>query len=261
VADLAVGDRVVIVGSPAGLDFSVQEGSISSLQRSSEGVAYLQLDSTVSPGNSGGPVVDAQGRVVGVVSMKVSGEGVEGIGIALPINYVYSPEIAFVGPPSAAAGASAAFRQMLARAESGSDVGAREAYAGPPSPGSAGGLDDRPLLLSGRADQYGRLVVGVLRATDFPPGFEEIEVTVWSGTESFCTLKGDIGEWKLVDASVGAGLDRRALAALRRMAPGQTLYLGESPLRWDLCDRSRMRRGIQIELAGANPVASRLEVR
>jgi serine protease Do len=44
VADLAVGDKVMIIGSPVGLDFTVQEGSISSLQRSAFGVALVQLD-------------------------------------------------------------------------------------------------------------------------------------------------------------------------------------------------------------------------
>jgi hypothetical protein len=260
VGDIAVGDKVVIVGSPVGLDFTVQEGSISSLQRAANGVAYLQLDAKVSPGNSGGPVVDSQGRVVGIVSMKISGEGVEGIGLAIPINYVYGAPLAFVGPPSPAAAASAAFRRMVDRAMAGADSGMREARA--EAPEEAPGLDDRPLLVAGHVDQYERLVVGVIRATEFPPGFEEVTVTLWNGTDAFCTVKGDIATWKEVEPGrVGSGLDARAAAALRRIAHGQTFYMGESPLRWDLCDRSKMRKGVQIELQGANPLADRLEVR
>ena len=260
VGDVAVGDRVVIVGSPVGLDFTVQEGSISSLQRSGNGVAYLQLDAKVSPGNSGGPVVDSQGRVVGIVSMKVSGEGVEGIGLAIPINYVYGSTLGFVDPPSPAAAASAAFKQMVARALSGAESGMQEARADAPE--ETPDVDDRPLLVSGHVDQYDRLVVGVIRVTEFPPSFEEVTLTVWSGTEAFCTIKGDIATWKQVEPGrAGSGLDARAAAALRRIAHGQTFYLGESPVRWDLCDRSKMRRGIQIELQGASPLADRLEVR
>ena len=87
-------------------------------------------------------------------------------------------------------------------------------------------------------------------------------MTVWSGLEAFCTVKGDIATWTQADPSLAAsGLDPRAAAALRSIAAGRTLYVGESPLRWDLCDRTKMRRGIQLELEGANPVASRLEVR
>jgi hypothetical protein len=260
VADLAAGDRVMIVGSPVGLDFTVQEGSIANLQRSANGVAYLQLDAKVSPGNSGGPVVDSAGRVVGIVSMKVSGEGVEGIGLALPINYLYATSNAFASPPSDAAAASEAFRQMVARAQR-ADDGIREERvdAAPPEEPV---VDDRPLLVAGRVDRYDNLVVRVVRITDFPPGFEEITVTVWSGLDAFCTVKGDVATWNPVDPSVAAsGLDPRAAAALRRIAGGRTLYVGESPLRWDLCDRTKMERGIQIQLEGASPLANRLEVR
>jgi serine protease Do len=260
VGDIAVGDRVVIVGSPVGLDFTVQEGSISNLQRSANGVAYLQLDAKVSPGNSGGPVIDSEGRVVGIVSMKVSGAGVEGIGLAVPVNYVYEPPLDFVAPPTPAAAASSAFRQMVARAEGAAHSGIREAHADAPE--ETYGVDDRPLLVSGHVDQYDRLVVGVIRVTEFQPPFEEVTLTVWSGTDAFCTIKGDISTWREIDPGrAGSGLDARAAADLRRIAQGQTFYLGESPLRWDLCDRSKMRRGVQIELQGANPLADRLEVR
>jgi S1-C subfamily serine protease len=73
VGEVAAADRVMIVGGPVGLDFSVQEGSLSSLQRSANGVANLQVDAKVCAGNSGGPVIDGQGRVVGIVAMKVTG--------------------------------------------------------------------------------------------------------------------------------------------------------------------------------------------
>jgi serine protease Do len=261
VGDLAAGDRVMIVGSPVGLDFTVQGGSIASLQRSANGVAYLQLDAKISPGNSGGPVVDSQGRVVGVVSMKVSGEGVEGIGLAIPINYVYSTSVAFVSAPSPAAAASEAFGRMVARAQEGADDTIPEVRADAPQEATPE-FDDRPLLVAGHVDRYDHLVVRIVRITDFPPPFEEITVTVWSGLDAFCTLKGDVATWTQMDPSHAAsGLDPRAAVALRRIAAGRTLYVGESPLRWDLCDRTKMRRGIQIELEGASPIANRLEVR
>ncbi len=260
IGDAAVGDRVMIVGSPVGLDFTVQEGSISSLQRSANKMAYFQLDAKVSPGNSGGPVVDSQGRVLGVVSMKVSGEGVEGIGLAIPINYVYGSQLGFVSPPSTAAAASQAFQHMVTRAMAGTGDDMREARAGTPE--GPPGLDDRPLLVAGRVDQYDRLVVGIIRVTEFPPGYEEVTLRVWSGTEAFCTIKGDVRTWVTVEPGrAGSGLEPRAAAALRQMARGQTLYMGESPLRWDLCDRTKMRSGIEIELQGASPLADRLKVR
>jgi len=50
-------------------DFTVHEGRISSTFRNHLGVAYLQLDANVNPGNSGGPLLDNNGRVVGIVSI------------------------------------------------------------------------------------------------------------------------------------------------------------------------------------------------
>src|SRR5262249_7819837 len=84
---LNVGDHVVLVGSPVGLEFTVHEGTVSSISRTLLGLAYIQLDAKVNPGNSGGALLDKLGRVVGIVSLKV--QTAEGIGLALPINYAY----------------------------------------------------------------------------------------------------------------------------------------------------------------------------
>jgi serine protease Do len=259
VADLAAGDRIVIVGSPVGLDFTVQEGSIANLQRSAKGVAYVQLDAKVSPGNSGGPVVDSAGRVVGIVAMKVSGEGVEGIGLALPINYVYSPSTAFTTPPSGTAAGSEAFRHMVAHAQRSDDL-VQQAHLDV-SPDEKPVVEQRPLLVGGRVDQYDNLVVRVVRVADVLPAFEEITVTLWNGLDAFCTVKGDIARWKLVAPSLAAtGLDPAAALVLAKVSGGRSVYVGESPLRWDLCDRTRMDGGIEVQLEGASPLASRLQV-
>jgi serine protease Do len=259
VADLAAGDKVMIIGSPVGLDFTVQEGSISSLQRSAFGVALLQLDAKISPGNSGGPVIDARGHVVGVVVMKLAGGGVEGIGLALPINYVYSKDLAFVDPPAPAA-ESEAFGKMVARAQQ--EVGESGGTAGAARAEETGELGDRPLLVAGHVDQYQRLVVRILRAAHTAPSYEEIAVKIWSGTEAFCTVKGDVSQWKKVDLDKpGSGLDVKSAMALRRIAPAATFFVGESPLRWDLCDRTKMRSAVEIELEGASPLSLRLRVR
>jgi serine protease Do len=260
VGNLAAGDKVMIIGSPVGLDFTVQEGSISSLQRVAFGVALLQLDAKISPGNSGGPVIDAQGNVVGVVVMKLAGGGVEGIGLALPINYVYSKDLGFVDPPAPAAAESEVFGKMLARAKQEAGEGGRE--AGAEATEDTGGLGDRPLLVAGHVDQYQRLVVRILRAAETTPNYEEIAIKIWNGTEAFCTVKGDVSEWKKVDLDKpGSGLDVKSAAVLRRISPGGSFFVGESPLRWDLCDRTKMGYGIEIELEGASPLSVRLKVR
>jgi S1-C subfamily serine protease len=79
------GQPVVVVGSPLGLEDSVTSGVISA-QRTINGGPVLQFDAPVNPGNSGGPIVNAQGQVVGVVNAKL--KDAEGISLGIPVAVV-----------------------------------------------------------------------------------------------------------------------------------------------------------------------------
>ena len=91
---IRVGDSVYAVGNPLGeLEFSMSTGHVSALDRvitteESESINMFQIDAAVNEGNSGGPVYDAYGDVVGIVTAKYSSSGVEGLGFAIPINDV-----------------------------------------------------------------------------------------------------------------------------------------------------------------------------
>jgi putative serine protease PepD len=82
-----VGATVMAVGSPLGLSGTVTIGIVSGF-RSLEGSDYVQFSAPISPGNSGGPVVDSHGRVVAVASAKLVGEGVEALSLAIPVQTV-----------------------------------------------------------------------------------------------------------------------------------------------------------------------------
>ena len=89
----AVGDTVYAVGNPLGeLDFTMTTGLVSALDRtittdeSYVPINMFQIDAAVNPGNSGGPVYNAAGQVIGVVTAKASESGVEGLGFAVPAN-------------------------------------------------------------------------------------------------------------------------------------------------------------------------------
>ena len=88
-----VGDSAYAVGNPLGeLDFTMTSGTVSALDRmisadsSSPSINMFQIDAAVNTGNSGGPVYNSAGEVIGVVTAKYSENGVEGIGFAIPIN-------------------------------------------------------------------------------------------------------------------------------------------------------------------------------
>ena len=90
---LSVGDDVYAVGNPLGeLEFSMTTGRVSALDRlittdeSAEAINMFQIDAAVNSGNSGGPVYNANGEVVGIVTAKYSETGVEGLGFAIPVN-------------------------------------------------------------------------------------------------------------------------------------------------------------------------------
>jgi S1-C subfamily serine protease len=94
--DVDVGDQVAAIGNPLGYERSITLGIVSALQRSltSPGGApidrVIQTDAVLNRGNSGGPLLNAQGRVIGVSSAIATdtGSGNTGIGFAIPINTV-----------------------------------------------------------------------------------------------------------------------------------------------------------------------------
>jgi len=100
---LRVGDMVLAIGSPMGLEQSVTHGIISGLGRTELGIIgnfqmgqqgyenFIQTDAAINPGNSGGPLLDVQGRVVGLDAAIETRSGMfAGIGLAIPINMALS---------------------------------------------------------------------------------------------------------------------------------------------------------------------------
>ena len=87
---LEVGDSVYAIGNPGGagqlLEHSVTEGIVSSLARNIQDVLYIQTTAAVNPGNSGGPLINQNGEVVGLVTLKAFFQ--EGIAFALPVDLI-----------------------------------------------------------------------------------------------------------------------------------------------------------------------------
>jgi len=96
-AEMEVGDPVVAIGNPFGLDRTVTSGIVSALQRNIQApngfsISHvIQTDAAINPGNSGGPLINAEGAVIGInaqIATGGGGNGNVGIGFAIPIDTV-----------------------------------------------------------------------------------------------------------------------------------------------------------------------------
>ena len=255
-AGTRVGEKVLLVGSPRGFEFSVHEGLVSNVSRSGLGTAYLQLDAKINPGNSGGPAINMRGEVVGVVTLKEA--DAEGIGFALPINYAFAgTEPLVTRPPTidpqnfdAMLGRAAAQgKEQVAELES-----ALKGYA----------------LLKGALrvvpSQYGSrrelvLTVGRVGRTAFM--LETYRVHVWLGPTRVCSVAMDVGDWEAVEgANLSSLVDPQMAQLLGKQNIDAHLYLGKGTLPQPPCpELADGSKGYVLELEGAEPAYSRLTVR
>ena len=88
---IKVGEFAMAVGNPLGLQSSITCGVVSAVNREitdTDGKKYtlIQTDAAINSGNSGGALVNSEGKVIGVNTLKLSGEDIEGMGFAIPIN-------------------------------------------------------------------------------------------------------------------------------------------------------------------------------
>ena len=89
-SNVKVGEFAMAIGNPVGMDYSVTSGIISAVDRevTADGTTYtaIQTDAAINSGNSGGALVNANGQVIGINTLKLSGSDIEGIGFAIPIS-------------------------------------------------------------------------------------------------------------------------------------------------------------------------------
>jgi serine protease Do len=86
---LEVGQTAIAIGNPLGLERTVTTGVVSAVNRSPRGISLdglIQTDAAISPGNSGGPLLDSRGHVIGINTAVLRAPGASGLGFAVPIN-------------------------------------------------------------------------------------------------------------------------------------------------------------------------------
>ena len=173
-SQVRVGDTVIALGSPQGLNGTVTSGIVSALNRpvrlagegtDTDGVAdAIQTDASINPGNSGGPLVDVRGAVIGIntVIFSVSG-GSQGLGFAIPINM-----------------AKGIAEQLIAGEQPvHPDIGVTARTS---TNGAAAGAELATIVPGGPADAAGLREGDVITAVgDRPVGStDELTVTIWT---------------------------------------------------------------------------------
>jgi serine protease Do len=182
---LSPGEKVVIIGTPLGMDQTVLEGIVSHVGRNMFGVAYVQLDANVNPGNSGGPVFNDRGEIIGIVTLKA--EEASGMGFALPINYVHAgkPPLLAIDAP-----ASPAWERLLAQVE--------EAEA--KDRGKAKTVFTKPALVAAKMPPGAQeVVVVILKRWPVHPARERLEVVFEREGKGLCQSYIDVREWLSLD--------------------------------------------------------------
>ena len=84
--EISEGEAIIAMGHPYGLKFSITEGIVSSLDQKDHGMEYIMHDAALNPGNSGGPLIDSKGLLLGINSFVIK-DG-ENLGFAIPMHHV-----------------------------------------------------------------------------------------------------------------------------------------------------------------------------
>lgn len=246
--EVEAGDRVLAIGSPRGLEFSLAEGIVSHVERNVLGIAYVQFDGNINPGNSGGPLLDARGRAIGVVSMMAFGS--RGLALALPINYAYEGEKPLVEPPASRSGAER-WRLRLERVKHADGEEVRAAAT----------ATSRPGLSSAAVTPDGN-VIAVLLSRGFRANGLTFHFSLRREGVELCTAKGVVEGWESRGAArVDPSTDNRYFRWLERNGIVRDLWVGIASLRQEGCPAAAALAGAELALLDGDPQADRAIVR
>ncbi|MCY1020153.1 S1C family serine protease [Pyxidicoccus sp. MSG2] len=241
VTRLEPGDRLVFIGSPKGLDFTVHEGKVGFVGREYLGNGYVQFNASVNPGNSGGPLLDGRGEVVGVVSMKVN--DADGMGLALPIPYASKLITVPTTPES-----TARWDALLARV-SRDEQREIQRYQQETA---------EPVLLSVRRVEQLGLVALLIERFDAPPRRVVRRMELESEGQK-CSLTVDFEYWRPVRDTMSAAEDSRRLRWFAARGLSEGIHVGAARLPVEDCSLTGAGNA-SLKLEGAGAQAERFDV-
>jgi len=241
---LEVGDPVLAIGSPFGLEQTATQGIVSAKGRSLPGdavVPFIQTDAAVNPGNSGGPLIDGNGAVVGINAQIYSRTGgYQGLAFAIPIDVALKVKDQIVATGRAQHARLGVTVQQLNQTLAESfglkrPDGALVANVAPNSAAAAAGLksgdvitevNGQPIARSGELSS----IIGMSS-----PG-EKVKLKVWRDRA-----------WRDIEAKLGAAEDTAVASVDEGAAQGGQLGLALRPLSPQERQQARLEHGLVVE--------------
>ncbi len=248
-AAMRVGEWVVAIGAPYGFDNTVTAGIVSAKSRSLPGdaaVPFIQTDAAVNPGNSGGPLFNLKGEVIGINSQIFSRSGgFQGLAFAIPIDVAMSVENQIEHHGKVEHGRLGVTIQEVnpALAENfglKQAKGALVASVQKDSPAARAGIQPGDIILKMNGKDIGR-------SGELPP----LVASVAPGTDVTLELWHD-GKAKDMTLKVGAFEDRATLASAKEAAGNGKLGVAVRPLSPEERQEANLSGGVVVEeVAGA----------
>jgi serine protease Do len=263
--NLKVGQLVIAIGNPYGLERTVTFGVISALRRSigiTQYESFIQTDAPINPGNSGGPLINIKGEVIGINTAIVA-EG-QGLGFAIPINLAKWVADQLMAKGRVVRGWLGVIIQEITP-EIAEAIGVKEgvlvAQIAPGSPAQKAGLKVGDIIVAVDGEKVREVRDLQFKIMKTPPGTEVTLTIIRGGKEQ--TVKARVGE---MPEEVSFGQPRGQVGDLglflRDLSPEEVKRLGvkgvlvEGVAPGSLAQRSGLRRGDIILAVNNEPVES-----
>ncbi|MGH9460737.1 MAG: S1C family serine protease [Vicinamibacteria bacterium] len=235
---LNAGEEVIMIGTPLGMDQTVHEGIVSHAARNLFGIAYIQVDANVNPGNSGGPLLNRRGNVVGIISLAV--EGASGLGFAIPINYAFSDGLDYVATPEMDVSRWREVLRTVQEAEQRDIAEVEQAF-------NQAGVVQAAIT----GDVF---LVFILKRSPFQPSpGEEFPFSVVKEGLTACGGMMRISSWAPFDDAPEATSALPEIQWLRKQGLTRDLYWGAAYFDEESCTRALPLEGAEFVLDGGDP--------